>query len=225
MSWFTNLFRRSNIIPVRHRDSLVVANTPRSAISEHFRMIRTAVEAADGEVKILSVISPSTGDGKSVVAANLAVAFAQQGKETLYIDANWRRPIGHNIFQLPDNKQGLTNVVRDEIDFYELLHAVDGVPILSVLTAGESPIYPSELLSSKRMKDFLAEVRERYDMVIVDTPALTNFADGQVMAEQSDGSVFVVKNYKTDKKPLLKAKQIIEQNKINIVGTVFNAVE
>jgi capsular exopolysaccharide synthesis family protein len=195
---------------------------PASPIAEEYRILRTNIEfsALDKVMKVIAVTSSDAGEGKSTTSANLAVAFAQAGKQVLLIDANLRKPALHHIFAV-SNHEGLTNVLFGQSDAADVIKLTD-TDNLSVLPSGPRPPNPAELLSSKRLEELLGQIREKFDAVIIDTPSIKNMVDAQLVASQSDGVVLVVHSGKAKKEMVRKAKANLEHVKARIVGVVLN---
>ncbi len=160
--------------------------------SESFRAVRTNLLFSSAEEGSRSVVVTSTGpsEGKTVVAANLAVALAQAGQRVLLIDADMRKPRVHTVFEKPQTP-GLSNVLVGCAKASEAVHKTT-VPGLWVMPAGLHPPNPAELLGSKRFKDFMASLTEHFDWVIVDTPPVMAVTDSSVVAQLTTGVLFVV---------------------------------
>ena len=135
--------------------------------------------------------SPTAGDGKSTVAANLALAFAQAGRRTVLVDADLRKPTIHELFDL-SNTFGLTSLIRSEvIDLGQVIRTVDE-PNLRVLTSGPLPPNPAELLGSNRMRTIIEALKADADLVVFDTPPSAAVTDAAVLASLIDGTIVVV---------------------------------
>ncbi|KMY52977.1 capsular biosynthesis protein [Bacillus sp. FJAT-27231] len=201
---------------------LIVQTNPKSPISEQYRSIRTSISfsSADQSVRSLMITSAGPGEGKSTVAGNLAVAFAQQEKRVLLIDADMRKPTVHYTFNLA-NYNGLTNVLTKQMELSQTVNETD-IPFLLVLTSGPIPPNPAELLGSKAMDDCLEEACENFDIVIFDTPPLLAVTDAQILANRCDGTVMVINSEKTEINDALKAKELLQSVQAKIIGTILN---
>ncbi|CAH0416487.1 CpsD/CapB family tyrosine-protein kinase [Periweissella fabaria] len=193
----------------------------KSVAAEQVRMIKTNIEFASvarEKMKSIIVTSPEMSDGKSMVSANLATAWAQSGKKVLFIDVDLRRPTLHATFDF-ENIQGLTNFLSGQTSLENVIKetAIDN---LSVITSGPIPPNPVELLGSKKMADFLNAVEDMYDIVILDTPPVTLVADTQILATKVDGVVIVVKYGKTTKLALKRTVELIKHVEGSILGIV-----
>jgi capsular exopolysaccharide synthesis family protein len=159
---------------------------------EAFRRLRTNLLPLDmaNESVIAMVTSAQRAEGKSTVAANLAVTIAQSGRRVIIVDCDMRLPTVHKIFSLP-NKRGLTSVLTKDVSLQEAI--VDtAFPRLNALTSGPLPPNPTELLGSPQMANLLKELEQEFDFVLLDTPALLSVADAAVLAPVVDRIVWVV---------------------------------
>jgi protein-tyrosine kinase len=205
-----------------NKRNLITHFSPRAAISEQYRTIRTNIQfsSVDESIRTLLVTSSGPEEGKSTTVANLAVVFAQQGKKVLLIDADLRKPTVHYTFQL-DNTTGLTNVLTKQTQL-EKAAVTTLVDNLSVLSSGPIPPNPAELLGSKAMEDMLVVALEQYDIVIFDTPPVLAVTDAQILANRCDGTILVVGSGKTQIEPAMKSKELLLSSKGKLLGVVLN---
>jgi protein-tyrosine kinase len=204
---------------------LVTLLDPMSPPAEAFRVLRTNLQfmGLDKPLKSILITSAAPGEGKSTVASNLAVSFAQAGANVCLIDADLRRPRLHKVFGV-DNWRGLTNAVMSQNGLESDLHA-GVVPGLSLLTSGPIPPNPAELLGSARMGRLLEELEERFDVVIVDSPPVLVVTDAAVLAPRVSGVVLVVRAGKVARQQVVRAKEALEAVKANILGVTLDAVQ
>ncbi|WP_215193259.1 CpsD/CapB family tyrosine-protein kinase [Exiguobacterium sp. s95] len=205
--------------------NLITVTQPKSPIAEQYRTIRTNIEfmAVDKEIKVILITSATQSEGKSTTSSNLAVAYAQQGKKVLIIDTDMRRPTVHYTFKVA-NGLGLSSLLtrQAELEKAVLPTKVDN---LSILTAGPIPPNPAELLSSRSMENLILQLREAYDVIILDAPPLLQVADSRITSKLTDGVVLVVGCTTSDRQRVLKAKEQLELAEAKILGVVLNRRE
>lgn len=199
---------------------------PQSSAAEGFRTVRAAIALSPKaeSFQCVAVTSTIPSEGKSLVASNLAIVLAQTGLKTLLVDADLRRPSVHKSFQL-QSPVGLSSYLNEKVSrIDELVHASE-VPNLDVICCGAIPASPAELLSSKRMAEFLREVRQRYERVILDCPPVSAVSDPLLVASQADGVIFVMKFNKIRREHARKSVQRIQDAGIRILGAVLNDID
>lgn len=203
---------------------LITAVEPKNSVSEQFRTIRTNIEfasVAKGSVKTLLVSSPLPSEGKSTITANLAVAYAQQGKKVLLVDTDLRRPTVGVTFGIMDN-HGLTNYLADVNSDPQSIIRHTRLDTLDVVTSGPVPPNPAELLASSRMTNLIAALRERYDLVIFDVPPFLMVTDAQVLMSKMDGVAVVVSGRQTTKGALQRTSDMLKLANAPVLGFIFN---
>lgn len=205
------------------KDQLVILQDSFSPASEDYRLLRSKFQfrSADLPGKSLMVTSALGGEGKSLTVANLGIVMAQAGLKTIIVDANLRQPIQHEIFQIP-NRGGLTYLLRapelkPESQLYSTL-----VPNLYVLSSGELPSNPSELVGSLKMKKLLAELTEIANVVICDTPQALTIADAIGLSTYVDEVVLVVEAGRTPRDTAAQAVGNLRAAGAHIMGAVLN---
>jgi capsular exopolysaccharide synthesis family protein len=165
---------------------------PKSSFAEAYRSLRTALQYSsdEGAPKVLMVTSAVAGEGKTTSSTMLARQFAQLGQAVLIIDADLRKPSLHKRFNL-DNSKGLSDYLASHNGEPQVYHAVDESGF-SVITSGDTPANPAELLASDRFRDLLEAARDRYDQIIIDCPPLLGLADAPTIAGFADGVLVVI---------------------------------
>jgi capsular exopolysaccharide synthesis family protein len=193
--------------------------------SECFRTLRTSVLFSTAEEGLRSLVVTSTGpgEGKTLVATNLAVGLAQAGMRVLLIDADMRKPRVHMVFDKP-RQPGLSNVLVGTAKFSETVHATT-VPGLWMVPAGAYPPNPSELLSSKRFADLVASLGVHFDWAIIDTPPVMAVTDSSIVAHLTTGVVFVVGAEMTSRYAALRAVEQLGRGRAKFLGAVLNRVD
>jgi capsular exopolysaccharide synthesis family protein len=190
---------------------------------EAFRTVRLNLAHALGEgAVLLTISSPSPGDGKSLVSSNLALSFAEAGYRTLLIDGDSRRGELHRTFGA-DRRPGLLDYLSGELAMDDLLRSTTH-PQLKLITGGSRKRNAPELLGTSRMRELLASMREKFDVVLVDTPPLGAGIDPFVLATITGNLMLVLRAGATER-DLAEAKlQIVDQLPIRLVGAVLNDV-
>ena len=206
-----------------HAD-LVMMRQPFSAQAEVFRSVRAQLKmklsAGPEGRRSLAVISPQAGDGRSYLAANLAIAFSQLGSRTLLIDADLRQPRQHLLFKLA-NASGLANMMGGRAETLQI-DAAPGLPSLFVLPVGAVPPNPLELLESPAFERLLRDVQGQFEHVIVDTPGLHRGMDGPVVTAACGSAVMVLRKGIT---PLAAAQDLaatLADGAATLAGVVLN---
>ncbi|MEI6442538.1 MAG: polysaccharide biosynthesis tyrosine autokinase [Nostocales cyanobacterium ELA583] len=202
---------------------IIIRDFPRSSISEAYRMLRANLNfiSADKELKVIVVTSSVPQEGKSTVAANLATAMAQMDRQVLLIDGDLHCPVQHKIWDLMNN-QGLSNLIFKQEEITTTIKKV--MPNLDVLTSGIVPPSPAALLDSQRMAALMANFSDKYDFVIVDTPALNVAADAVTLGQMADGVLLVVRPGVVDSVNATFAKELLAKSGQNVLGQVVNSV-
>ncbi len=202
---------------------LVMAHHPFGPAAERFRALRSQLMNGDAVSvearRALAVLSPHAGDGKSVVAANLAIAFSQLGLRTLLVDANLRQPRLHTLFGIA-RPAGLAGLLtgRPGDSFYR----VGGLPSLSLLPSGACPPNPLELIERPTFTLMLQDWLMRFDEVIVDTPAADAGADARVLATKCGAALIVARPGQTTLAPLQQMVRGLQAGSARLHGVVFN---
>jgi polysaccharide biosynthesis transport protein len=220
--WFQS--RSQDFAAAEDRD-LIVTKHPQSPASEAIRHTHTAImlSASGRPPRVIMVTSPNPGDGKTMLASNLALTFALGRHQTLVIDCDLRKPRLHQIFKL-DLQPGLSNYLSGSATMEEILRPAS-VPNLSVMTAGTRPPSPGNLLNSEEFKDLLAQLRQRFDHIIIDTPPILGFSDGLVISVLSDGVLLVTRHNSTHKSAGRLAHQLLSQIHAPLMGAVLNCAD
>lgn len=206
------------------RDPLLNAGVPPN-FAEAFRAMRTNVlfSAADEGPRSLVITSTGPGEGKSIVAANLAIGFAQAGQRVILIDADMRRPRVHDIFG-QKQEPGLSNFLVGHAVASSAIRK-SAVPGLWLLTAGRIPPNPAELLGSQRFRKFIELLGQYFDSIIIDSPPIMAVTDAALAASAATGIVFVVGAEMTSRHAARTAIEQLENGRPHFVGAVLNRVE
>ena len=206
---------------------LIITKNPKSLFAESIRSIRTnlAFASLDKKVKLIINTSPEAGDGKSFVTANLAIAYAQEGKRVLLIDADLRRGRQHDIFKVMNvTSGGYSNLMlnyTDKMTFEKYICPTEEKNI-DLLPTGPTPPNPVELLASENNRKLLDRLKKKYDLVIMDCAPIIGLSDALILAKMSDVNLITVSAKKTKMENLERVKKTFDQADIKINGVILN---
>ncbi|MVX64175.1 polysaccharide biosynthesis tyrosine autokinase [Clostridium chromiireducens] len=202
----------------------VVEKKPKSIVSEAYRTLRTNVQYSsfDKAIKTIVVTSAEAAEGKSTVSGNLALSFAQNDKKVIIVDCDLRKPSVHKNFKI-SNLSGLSEVLIGKENIEDVIQNRNGN--LDILTSGKIPPNPSEMLSSVSMTNLIEKLREKYDIVILDSAPLQAVTDAQILSTKADGTILVIRAQRTSRDSVIEAKNLLTKVGANILGTVLHAVE
>ena len=203
---------------------LILKHEPDSSISEAFRMLQTRLRllSPDRPLKVIAISSSMPKEGKSTVAANLALAFSEIGHNVLLIDGDLRKPTQHKIWNV-DSEVGLRNVLRNECQLEQAISKV--MPHVDLLPAGEGQENPVAMLDSMEMNLVVDYSRQNYDLVIMDTPPWMVSADTTILGNLADGNLLVVRPGLTNSSSLIASKELLDQSSQQVLGLVLNGLK
>jgi protein-tyrosine kinase len=207
-------------------ENIVITHSdPKSPVSEAYRVLRTNIQYSgiDRQLKTIVVTSSVPIEGKTTTVVNMAVTFAQAGKRVLLIDSDMRKPKLHKVFVAP-NTRGLTNLLAEHDDYKNYVRSTD-ILNLDILTCGTIPHNPSELLSSKTMKEFMETVSQDYDIIFMDAPPVGNVTDAAIISTFVDGTILVASSGHVKIGALKHAKEQLDKVNANILGVVLNQLD
>ena len=193
--------------------------------AEAYRVLRTNILFAGRKSETqttFSVVSGGAGEGKTTTMFNLAVVFAQQGDRVLVVDSDLRRPSMHRFFKLSNNI-GLTNYLLGQATIEEVIQTTE-LPSLHFIPSGKLPSSSMGILSSAKMKEFVAEMKSRYDYVFLDAPPIMGVSDASVLASMVDMCVLVVQYRKYPQLMTQRAKDMVTKVGGELVGVVLNNI-
>lgn len=203
-------------LPVDER--IVVFHKVRDDRAEQFRVLRTNLTSLDPSPARVLVTSSSQGEGKSVVLANLAATLAEKESiRVLAVDANLRHPELAGLFGVR-KAPGVSEFLQGSVSSLEDLVRHTGVPCVDVLPAGDTPVNPGALWVHHALKGLLASTPSRYDYVLVDTPAIQDYADATVMAPDADGVLVVVRVGTTPKAQAQQVFELLDGSQARVLG-------
>lgn len=205
------------------KNEFIVTISPDSIPAESFRALRTRVQFAKPDkdsLRTILITSPAPQEGKSTIALNLAGSFAIANKKTLLIDADLRRPRLHKIFD-KEKSPGLVDFLVGETDLDKVIHKTK-VDNLYFLSSGTIPPNPSEMLDSKAMENFLLQIKNEYDYVIIDSPPVVAVTDAEILARKVDGVILVCSAEITELALIERGIELLKSDSSNFIGAVLN---
>jgi polysaccharide biosynthesis transport protein len=221
LSWVPNSIY--NVNNYHSNEELLALYESDSPVSEAFRTIKARIQNVQPDSdfpKIILVTSPAEGEGKSFVSFNLAGNFAQSNKKTLLIDCDLRRPKIHTIMGV-DKRPGLVDFLTHKIKLEEIIRKTRRSN-LSYITTGSFPSNPAEMLESIAMSNFLENIRDFFDVVIIDSAPILAVIDTEILARYVDGTILVISAAKTKNQLMIDAVDLIKRNKSPYIGTILN---
>lgn len=231
--------KKGSILSHMGHTDLLLNLSPKSRFAESIKTIRTnlAFSEIDKSLKTILVTSPEPGDGKSFIAANLAVAYSQEGKSVLLIDADLRKGRQHEIFGVMNvtsggysnlilgyqDKESETKKEKEDFDVNDYI-VKTGINNVDIIPNGPTPPNPVELLSSKSNSKLLSYLKKKYDVIILDCAPVLGISDTSIMTRYSDANILVISNKKTKYEILERTKKVFSQANAPITGVVMNKV-
>ena len=202
---------------------------PKDSVVEVYRSIRTRLLFSLAEEKslTLAVTSPGPGEGKTTNLANLGTVIAHSAKRVLLVDADMRKPNLHKVFRKKNrgkkSEKGLSDFLRGRAEFEDLVQETE-IENIFLVNCGVCPPNPSELLSSGKMKEFVNSAKEKFDLVLFDTPPVAVVTDTVILSKLTDGLIIVIESGKTPKKVILRVSKILKDAKIKVIGAILNRI-
>ncbi len=210
------------------RPELLLSGRTRSTVAEAYKQLRTSIllSSAGRAPKTLLVTSGKPGEGKTTTVINTAISLAETGARVLIIDADLRRPMVHNIFQIV-NAAGLSTVLSRDMNEQDILSLIDQQETkgLHVLTSGPVPPNPAELLGSNQMKQLLQTLEPHFDHIVIDSPPVTSVTDAVLLATLVDGVVLVVHGGRSTRELARRTRQLLRSVGARVFGVVLNNVK
>ena len=190
---------------------------------EAYKMLCTNFEfiAAAQDCKNIVITSTMANEGKTNISVNLAQTLSGYDKKVCLVECDLRRPSAHRLILLSRNTEGLTNVLKGEIELSKAIRKVENSN-MSLLLAGSTPPNPSELLASDKMKKVIDELAQEYDYIIYDTPPVLLVTDAATLGKYMGGALLVVSHNKVEKNLVLKAKKNLDSAGVKLLGAVYS---
>ncbi len=190
---------------------------------EAYKTLRTNIEFAGDDIKVITVTSCMPNEGKSSVTMNLALSLAEAGKRVLFVDADMRKSILAGRYKIKNAKRGLSHYLSGQCPLEDAV-SITNVEKFHMIVAGPVPPNPSELLQSKRFTKFIEEMRKVYDYIIIDCPPLGSVVDALITGRISDGVALVIAAESISYKFAQKIKKQLEMAECKVLGVVLNKV-
>lgn len=191
------------------------------SLEEYYNSIRTNIQFSGRDLKVITLTSAQTGEGKSTTSVNLAISFARAGFRTLLIDADTRNSVMSGTFKSNERYQGLTSFLSGNAELSDVI-CDTSIDNLMILPAGQVPPNPTSLIQNDNFKSMIETVRGLYDYVIIDTPPLGLVIDAAILAHHSDASLLVVKAGADKRRTITKLKEQLEQSGSVFLGVILN---
>lgn len=211
------------------KETLIISARDRKFTSEQFRIIRTNLQYIlneESKSNTILVTSSMSGEGKSFIATNLAAVMAISGKKTLLVEFDIRKPkLMSGLGLSGKEKSGLTHYLIGKTDVSNIIHPVEGIDNLYIIPCGPVPPNPAELILTDRLKQLFDQLKQEFDMVIVDSAPVGMVSDGYVLANYADATLFVVRHNYTFKKQLAMVQSIYQDKKLPHLSLVINDVK
>ena len=216
------LSKDKNVGKLKRR--LITHEDPKSPISEAYRSLRTSLmyKKKTDKTNMMLVSSPGPGEGKTTTIANLAITYANLGKKTILIDSDLRKPVIHKVFNF-DKTPGLTSFLTENSSLDKITHK-SNIDNLDIISSGIVPPNPSELLDSNRMDELFKKLKEKYDVILFDSPPLVAVTDAFVLLKHIDQFILVVRAGVTERGALKRIMTSLAHTKFKIEGVVMNAI-
>lgn len=190
-------------------------------LEEYYNTIRTNIQFSGRNLKVITLTSAQSDEGKSTTSVNLAISFAKAGFRTLLIDADTRNSVMSGTFKSNERYQGLTSFLSGNAELSDVI-CDTSIDNLMILPAGQVPPNPTSLIQNDNFKSMIETVRGLYDYVIIDTPPLGLVIDAAILAHHSDASLLVVKAGADKRRTITKLKEQLEQSGSVFLGVILN---
>jgi capsular exopolysaccharide synthesis family protein len=212
------------VIPNKGGPMPLIQDSGRLPHAEGYRILRAKLDlkVQNGIGPSLTMLSGGPGEGKSTTIFNLAIVCAQAGQSVILVDCDLRRPTLHDLLGV-SNERGLSNFLRGEGEAVSFVQRT-AIPKLQVLTAGNMPMSEIGVLAGDKIRNMLDDLKQRYDLVLIDAPPVLGISDGSIIAREVDYVILVIQHRRYPREISLRAKRAIEEVHGNCVGMVLNCV-
>ncbi|MCR6546859.1 CpsD/CapB family tyrosine-protein kinase [Dehalobacterium formicoaceticum] len=202
--------------------NLIALNDPHSAVAERYKIFRTNLNYmnVDQVDKVIMFTSSMTNEGKTTSIANTAITFATSGKKVLLVDCDLRKSSLHKMFNLAQ-MPGLVNLLVEKLNLIDVVQKIEEFDNLDIITSGPQPPNPAEILATQTFDRMITEAREKYDIILIDSPPVLSIADASVLCRTVDGVVLIIALNETKKDDAKMAKKALEKVGAKILGTLI----
>jgi tyrosine-protein kinase Etk/Wzc len=207
-------------------EALVVSNLGRTVMAEQIRALRTNISFLNPGKGVQSILftSSMSGEGKSFISLNLGASLAMTDKKTVILELDMRKPKLHSALNMP-NQLGLSNYLVGTTELKGLIRPVPGQENYFIITCGPIPPNPAELLLNGRLDELFNELRAAFDYIIIDAPPVGIVTDAQILEQQADATIFVVRHNFTPKERLKMLDNLYRERKFKNLNLVFNGIK
>src|SRR6202051_2913382 len=218
--------KRLALTPSKEVFETVTQIRPQSQMAESYRALRTSLLLSNlgAPPKVIMVTSARPQEGKTTTSINTAIVLAQKGVRVLLVDADLRRPSVHRALGM-GARSGLSNVLTGSATLQQTITTSPILPNLLIIPAGTPPPNPAELLASSNMRDLIAELRQQFDHIVIDTPPTLSVTDAVVLSPRADATILVIRSGHTTKQALRRARDILTQVNAHVAGVLLKAVD
>jgi receptor protein-tyrosine kinase len=206
-------------------DKLVAAYNPYSHQVEILRTLRSQLMlrrfTGQANRKMLSIVSPGRGEGRSFLGANLAIVFSQLGERTLLIDADMRHPSQHELFKL-DNRHGISTLLAGKGTVLQAVQRVNNFVDLSIMTSGPIVPNPQELFGRPTLPDILSDLNNQFDVILIDTSAAADFADAHIVTVRAGAAIVLARKNHSRMELVSQQTESLSRSGVEVIGTVLS---
>lgn len=209
-----------------HDEALVVSNLGRTVMAEQIRALRTNMSFLNPgkELRTILFTSSISGEGKSFISLNLGASLAMTGKKTIILELDMRKPKLHVVLKMENNK-GLSNYLIGKVELKDIIREIPGQENYYIISCGPIPPNPAELLLNGRLKELFTDLKKDFDYVIIDAPPVGVVTDAQILEQEADATLFVIRHDYTPKERLKMIDNLYRERKFKNLNLVFNGIK
>ncbi len=206
--------------------NLISYHDPKAPASEAYRSLRTNIgyTSVDKHIQTIVVTSPGPAEGKSTTTANIAISMAQIGKKVLLVEGDLRKPKVHKYFYLL-NDVGVTDVIVNNSSIKDVIKEISDIENLHLICSGKLPPNPAEIFESKKMNEFIENMKMDYDLILIDTPPVGQLTDAAILGKKVDGVILVLASGQSNIEMAKHAKAALDNVGAKILGTILTKID